>query len=180
MTEAKSTSEAFLVTATEPLLTSAPSLSRLSCAGHAHAPIPSTISRPHVGATKGMPSATVRSRRINQPSLCGSVEKVFVLRAEPQVGRIDALPVVARMADHSASRNRAVVELPRIAMRNHVAPRPESPVAARVEKARPFPTPIRLFNVLPESTGDRLSGFCQFRNARVYAFGHANNLTGST
>jgi len=82
---------------------------------------------------------------------------VVAVRSEEQMGRPDALSIVAAMQHAEATRNRAADESPGHAVDNARTPRVERHLAVslRVEKSGPLPASAALPNVRPEAIGNR-------------------------
>lgn len=98
-------------------------------------------------------SDATRLQLVGEPTLLRGVQKVLALRSEKEMVGVDALSVIAAMADHSSADDRAVVNLPRIAVSGNVVAVPRPSVPTNIQKARPLPTVVRHINLAPEIRG---------------------------
>jgi hypothetical protein len=115
--------------------------------------------RVRVLGREGMPATTRTALLVLRflASLRARVGQVLGLRAEEQVVEPHARWVVAAVTDDQPSRNLAVRELPRRAMRGHwraVVPR-EYAVPARVPLSLPLPTPVTDLHASHEAVQQR-------------------------
>lgn len=107
-------------------------------------------------------SASMRSRGLVEvATLANRIADIVNLSAEKKVVRPDTRPVVAVVADDCASRYRTMGERKGIAMSIPCSPTfphvrlNEGAVAARLSRANPDPTVLRLFDAAPEPLSGR-------------------------